>query len=133
VTRDDLLDRMGATWRTRPPPKSLQKAFAFFELDAARPNHHELLIVALADACFGREKVGRPKGSLRWTPAALFTLALHENEVRKMDLTISSNQQAAERIREQFPDFYRTFESHQLRQRLPRARQEFARMRSVLE
>ena len=129
ATHDEVMDRIAAVWHDNRP-NCLLKAFASLGLNPDRPDHHVLLLVALADACFGRGKVGSPRGARKWTLAHLLALARHEQEVKQAYPSVSSGAQIADRIRERYPDLYRHTPSDQIRRRLPKAREERERLPS---
>jgi hypothetical protein len=56
-------------------PQSLRKAAQCFGLDPKDPAQRDLLLFALAEAAFGKERPGRPKGRRAWGRYRLYELA----------------------------------------------------------
>jgi hypothetical protein len=106
---------------------ALSAAAKYFDLDVARPADAALLLRILADVSFGAQERGRPSGSKKWDMRHLFLLAVHLGIVRREMLHISDRKAVTE-IKRRFPESYRYDDAKTIRQRLPAARQQAARL-----
>jgi hypothetical protein len=121
----ELVRALRAT-RTLTPPNSspaLQDAFQYFELDPENPTDRAWLLAVLANVCFGKRSIGRPKNTKKWHAARLHLLAIHREKVMHGDPNLTE-QQAAQKIKKRYRIHYQHDSVETIRQRLGAARKQ---------
>jgi hypothetical protein len=98
----------------------LAEAARLFGLDPANAAESAVLVRILADLMFRKRKTGRPSNSTKWKRLKLVQLWFHYTLVEKENPRISFNA-AVPKMRDRFPDFYRTIGGAALRRRLSEA------------
>jgi hypothetical protein len=105
-------------------PQSLEKAAKFFGLDHTRSRDLSVLAYILADIIFGSRARGRKKGDKVWNDFRLRALGHVYEEVKRRNPKLSDTKIAQLICQEEEFREYRN-NPEPIRQRLPRARQEF--------
>jgi hypothetical protein len=105
--------------------KPVDRAAQYFGLDPADPTDLKVLLRLLAHVVFGEpKKRGRKKGSDKWGGERYFTLGARLHELETKAGSRLSDSQAARKLVEDYTEYGREWTT--LRQRLPKARLEFA-------
>jgi hypothetical protein len=109
--------------------KPMNRAAEYFGLDPADPTDSAVLLRILVDVVFGEpKKQGRKKGSGKWsTRKPYFRLGRRLHDLQAKRKSPMSDSEAARRLIELYPDEYGRDQWVTLRQRLPKAREVFAR------
>jgi hypothetical protein len=126
--RDEIMEALVAEW---PVPNSVRKAASFFNLNLDRPSHRFLLLIVLADACFGRKPSGRRRDSKFWHSPRLAVLFERFEEVMRTHPDMKQRD-AARYIKRHWREDYSETTAEQIRQNFAKAKREWLRISAAL-
>jgi hypothetical protein len=106
----------------KPALDPFRYPFEEFGLTPENPEHRGLMLAILADIYFySASPVGRPKGTVKWTPELLGRLDICVRTIRERFPRIS-NSEAADLVRKQWPKDFGHVDAKSLRKRISKAR-----------